>query len=167
MWVPWGTPQTPTGAILAFAGAAVPSGWLICDGTAVSRVTFAALFGILGTAYGAGDGINTFNLPNLRGRVPVGLDGTAEFNALGAVGGEKAHTLTEPEVPAHNHFETHAHTVPMSDQVGVQGAGISSAIQAGGFTATSVVSTGNVVVGGNGDHNNLQPYLTLNFIIKT
>ena len=65
---------TPTGAVLAYAGATIPAGFLLCDGRAVSRTTYAALFGVIGTTYGSGDGTTTFNLPDLRGRVPVGVD---------------------------------------------------------------------------------------------
>ena len=64
----------PSGAVLPFAGTAAPAGWLLCYGQAVSRTTYAALFNALGTAYGAGDGSTTFNLPDLRGRVPGGKD---------------------------------------------------------------------------------------------
>ena len=67
-----GIPQMPTGTILAFGGSTVPDGYLLCDGTAISRSTFAALFAILGTAFGSGDGSSTFNEPDLRDRVPLG-----------------------------------------------------------------------------------------------
>jgi hypothetical protein len=60
------------GMVAAYAGSSAPSGWLLCDGTAVSRTTYSALFAAIGTSYGAGDGSTTFNLPDLRGRVPVG-----------------------------------------------------------------------------------------------
>lgn len=74
----------PTGAILAFAGSAAPAGWLLCDGSAVSRTAYAALFAAIATAYGAGDGTSTFNLPDLRGRTAVGKDdmGGAPANRL-------------------------------------------------------------------------------------
>jgi microcystin-dependent protein len=66
--------DTPPGVVVAFAGSAAPNGWLICDGSAVSRTTYAALFAAIATAYGSGDGSTTFNLPDLRGRVAVGKD---------------------------------------------------------------------------------------------
>lgn len=89
---------TPTGAILAFAGAtgSVPDGWLLCDGTVVSRTVYANLFALVGTVYGAGDGFTTFALPNFRGSVPVGLDvAQSEFDTLGEVGGSKTHSHFE------------------------------------------------------------------------
>lgn len=94
----------PAGAIMPYAGAAEPAGWLFCDGRAVSRTTYADLFAAIGTTYGAGDGSTTFNLPNLKGRVPVGFDSAqVEFDALGEAGGSKTHTLTAAELPSHAH----------------------------------------------------------------
>lgn len=74
----WASPSggggsSPTGAVIGFAGSSAPSGWLLCDGSAVSRTTYADLFTAIGTSYGVGDGSTTFNLPDLRGRVPVGV----------------------------------------------------------------------------------------------
>lgn len=65
--------RVPPGSVQMYVGSSSPSGWLICDGTAVSRTTYADLFGIIGTAYGAGDGSTTFNLPDFRGRAPIGV----------------------------------------------------------------------------------------------
>src|SRR3954447_6125965 len=94
-----------TGDLKPSAAATPPPGWLVCDGSAVSRSTFATLFGAIGTAYGAGDGSTTFNLPDLRGRVPVGAGTGAGLTArtLGAAGGEENHTLSAAEMPSHNH----------------------------------------------------------------
>lgn len=63
---------TPVGSILAFGGSSAPTGWLLCDGSAVSRTTYATLFAALGTAWGVGDGSTTFNLPDMRGASPAG-----------------------------------------------------------------------------------------------
>src|SRR5690242_494962 len=63
---------TPAGVLAMFGAASAPTGWLLCDGTAVSRATYATLFGVIGTTYGTGDGSTTFNLPDFRGRVPAG-----------------------------------------------------------------------------------------------
>ena len=71
----------PTGAINAYSGSIAPTGWLLCDGAAVSRATYSDLFALIGTTYGAGNGTSTFNLPNLKGRVIVGLDSSqTEFD---------------------------------------------------------------------------------------
>lgn len=64
----------PAGAIMPYAGAAAPTGWLLADGSEVSRSTYSDLFDVCGTTYGAGDGSTTFNLPDLQGKIPVGLD---------------------------------------------------------------------------------------------
>ena len=103
----------PVGTVVPFAGSSSPdSSWLVCDGSAVSRTTYSALFALIGTTYGAGDGSSTFNTPNLGGRVPVGLDsGQSEFDSLGETGGSKTHTLTTAEMPSHTHTQNaHTHT---------------------------------------------------------
>ena len=90
----------PAGIVMPFAGTVEPQGYLFCDGSAVSRDTYAALFAVIGTTYGAGDGSTTFNLPDLTGRVVIGVSGT---HALGTTGGEESHALLETELPVHHH----------------------------------------------------------------
>ena len=89
-----------TGSICLYAGSVPPVGFLECDGSAVSRTTYSDLFGILGTAYGAGDGSTTFNIPDLSGRVVVG---SSVSYAIGSAGGEESHTLLTSEIPVHLH----------------------------------------------------------------
>lgn len=76
-------PDIPNGAWMWYAGAAAPVGWLAMDGAAVSRTTYPALFGLLGTTYGAGDGSTTFNMPDMQGRSPVGLGTHVDVNTIG------------------------------------------------------------------------------------
>lgn len=99
------------GTIYLFAGSSVPSGFLLCDGSAISRSTYASVFSVIGTTYGAGDGSTTFNLPDLTGKVVIGASST---HALGATGGEETHALLDTEMPSHTHgiaAHTHAHTI--------------------------------------------------------
>lgn len=93
-------PTVPAGIIEPFAGTTVPAGYLLCDGSAVDRTTYATLFGVIGTTFGAGDGSTTFNVPDLSGRVPLGVSST---HLLGSTGGSETVTLTEQELPAHVH----------------------------------------------------------------
>lgn len=153
-----------TGAIFPFAGSTSPDGFLICDGQAVSRDEYDDLFAVIGTIYGSGNGTTTFNLPDLRGRVPVGVDVSQnEFDELGNNGGEKTHTLTTGEMPGHSH--PHSHTEITASATIINGgleAPAASALPGIGSTGSDSTSAG-----GSEAHNNLQPYLTLNFIIKT
>lgn len=96
----------PAGSLIAYAGATVPSGFLACDGSQVSRTTYAALYTAIGTTYGSGDGSTTFHLPDLARRTVIGAGGTGSStiaNTVGATGGEEGHTLTSDEMPSHNH----------------------------------------------------------------
>lgn len=145
------------GDVKLTARAAAPAGWLVCDGSAISRVTYANLFSAIGTAFGTGNGSTTFNIPKLAGNVPVGFDSSqTEFNTLGKTGGEKTHILSVTELPSH----THTYSFPTGTR-SVFGTGGDSALNGG----SSVYNTG-LGTGGNGAHNNLQPYTVLNYIIK-
>lgn len=103
------------GEIIAYGGGVAPTGWLICDGSAVSRTTYASLFTILGTTYGAGDGSSTFNLPDLAGRFPLGADGA---HARGSVAGVEQITLTLDNLPAHTHTIAHTHDITHAHGMG-------------------------------------------------
>lgn len=103
------------GGIQMYAGAAAPTGWLLCQGQAVSRTTYAALFAVCGTTFGAGDGSTTFNIPDMRGRSPIGVGTGAGLTArtLGQLVGTETHTLTgnQSGTSVHNHTQnSHNHT---------------------------------------------------------
>lgn len=129
--VPAVTDLLPAGlGPLPWAGSSAPTGWLLCDGSEVSRSTYANLFAVVGTIHGAGDGSTTFNLPDMQGMVPVGHDpAQTEFDTIGATGGEKTHALTQAELAAHAHTTNHDH------------AAVSSGGQSAGHTHSGTTST--------------------------
>lgn len=104
----------PPATILPFAGSTAPGGYLLCDGSSVSRTTYSDLFATIGTTYGVGDGSTTFNLPNLSGRMILGVSGG---HALATTGGAETQILTQNELPSHSHTGTtndggsHTHTI--------------------------------------------------------
>ena len=147
--------MSPPGTTSAFSGTNVPNGWLVCDGAAVNRITYSNLFSALGTLYGSGDGSTTFNLPDYKGRVLVAFDAAqVEFNTLGKTGGKKSHTLTIAEMPAHSHAHNYS----------LVANGSASSIDQSGARWPSSANTQSA--GGGLEHNNLQPYSTVNYIIK-
>ena len=140
---------TTPGQISQFAGTSALTGFLLCDGAAVSRVTYYSLFTVIGTTYGAGDGTTTFNVPNLKGRIPVGYDSSqTEFNAMGKLGGAKTHQLSSAELPDYV-----APNAPAGS--------VSTPTASGANYGFSYKNTGSAA-----GHNNLQPYMALNYIIK-
>jgi microcystin-dependent protein len=99
-------PQMPVGTILHYGGSSAPNGYLLGNGAAVSRTTYAALFAVVGTSFGVGDGATTFNLPNCQRRTLVGAGGVGSGtlgNTVGSVGGTETETLVEANLPAHTH----------------------------------------------------------------
>lgn len=165
----------PSGAMMGFAGGTTPSGWLLCDGSAISRTTYASLFTAIGTTHGVGDGSTTFNLPDMRGRVVVGKDNMGGSTAsrvttagssidgttLGATGGAQNVTLTAAEsgLPSHAHGGV------------VTGGGTTSfAPGDGSYTGYSSLSSGSTGSAGgsaaSSAHTNMPPALVANVIIK-
>ena len=169
-----------TGVVQLFAGSTAPSGWLICNGQAVSRITYAALFAVIGTTYGAGNGSTTFNLPNLVNRTVRGS------NSLGKTGGADTVTLSTANMPAHSHGvgtlannNTGAHTHSMSGTVPYSASGGSNNAPGGGGLKwsnslinsagahTHTISGSTASTGSGSAVTVTNPYVMLHYIIKT
>ena len=160
----------PTGALMPYAGTSAPTGFLLCYGQAISRSTYADLFSAISTTYGTGDGSSTFNLPDLRGRVVAGQDdmggssadrltdqtGGLNGDTLGDTGGSETHTLSTAQLPAHTH------TVAAQQQVGGDSTNRGGSGQLGAAATITTSSTGS-----GSAHNNVQPTIILNYIIRT
>ena len=161
------------GSIIAWPMPWAPRGWMFCHGQILSTSQYSALFSLLGTTYG-GDGRNTFALPDLRGRVPIGAGQRPgmSYYRMGQAGGEETVTLTAAEMPAHNHAQpasTKKATVGQPGPAAVPGSyekdrGVYYNIYSPQSDAdTTLVPT--ETTGGSQYHSNMQPYVTLNYII--
>jgi microcystin-dependent protein len=168
-WIAYGTstplPTAITGEVRSFAWSSAPTWWFVCNGSAVSRTTYSDLFSAIWTLYGIGDGSTTFNIPDTRGRVIGWYDAwQTEFSVIGKTWGVKAHTLTEAEMPSHTH-----------NIINVSGGSGGSArwplwqTQFNAWYALwidwgspqAIANTWGWLA-----HNNIQPYITMNYIIK-
>lgn len=148
----------PVGSISAYSGENIPTNWLKCNGQAVSRAGYPELFNTIGTTYGSGDGSTTFNLPNISERVIVGNNGDGEFS-LGNTGGEKEHALTINEMPSHTHL--YRASIGAGNAEGTLNFGEQNGSVISGTYGNAIQNTG-----GSQAHNNMQPYIALNYIIK-
>jgi microcystin-dependent protein len=163
------------GMIMIWATSTAPTGWFVCDGTAVSRTTYSVLFALISSTYGNGDGVNTFNLPDMRSRFPLGTSGTY---GLGTTGGSMTQTLTSNQIPAHSHGITDpGHKHGMNPDVGTTGyslatSGIAEQWVAGNginthLSTTSVVTDITINNAGGGQaFNIINAYQAVNYIIK-
>lgn len=167
----------PTGVILPYGGASAPTGYLACNNQAVSRATYAALFAVIGTSYGAGDLLTTFNVPDLRGRTIVGIGTGDAADATSWSRGEKQGregvTLTTAQMPKHGHRLLGFDSADDGDAYGLSQA-LGAGIAGRGFNADANYFDENTSdrkyieeTGGGSSHTNLQPSLGVNAIIKT
>ena len=108
-----GYPLVPVGTVVAFAGSSAPEGWLLCDGSAVSRTTYANLWAVLSSTYGSGDGSTTFNIPDAMGRTLIGAGSGSGLTArtLATKSGAEESTISTSNLPLHTHtLSGHTHT---------------------------------------------------------
>lgn len=179
----------PVGAILPFGSLTPPPGWVSCNGQTEDRVgPYAALFAVIGDSYGSGDGFSTFLLPNLKTRVPVGYDSSVTaFNTLGNASGETDHLLLNSEIPKHKHVLTNGTdessalvstestintTYPPVSFNNFYTTGENSNFIADNQFPTHTHNLSGTTGDGTSDgilgqtHNNMQPYVVFNYIIK-
>lgn len=163
----------PPGVVMPYAGPSAPANWLLCGGQAVSRTDYGALFAVIGTTYGSGNGSTTFNVPDLRGRVVAGEDdmgGTAanrlttttmtSSTTLGGTGGNQVHTLTSSEMPSHSHNVDIRRSAVASSPYTIYQL---QTIVTGAWSNETFTSTS---AGSGAAHNNVQPTMVMNYIIK-
>lgn len=175
--------QIPVGTIVAYGGSVAPNGWLLCDGSAISRTKYAELFAVILERFGAGDGLNSFNLPDMRGRTPIGAGTGIGLTAklLGGMAGEETHLLTSGEsgTAAHSHSITdpgHGHKFTADDiayfrtgtayAVTNTGNELTSGPLTIGNATTHITVNNNSAADASVAHNNMQPSIVTNFIIK-
>lgn len=151
-----------------------PPGFLLCDGRAVSRTTYADLFAAIGTEWGNGDGSTTFNLPDLRGRAPIGAGTGSGLTArsVGQSGGAETHTLTIGQMPTHGHPFRASYTNQASPATNVNGGFMTTTTgdsAQSAHTGSASASQGQQIGGeGNGQaHNNMQPFAVIRYLVKT
>jgi len=161
-------PGVLTGALLMWATTSAPSGYLMCDGSAVSRTTYAALYAVIGTTFGSGDGSTTFNVPNYTNRMPYGTTIGTTGGSADAIVVSHTHTATSAVTdPGHVHTYQGSNYQPnnaagsVPDWIGASTMTTNSAV-----TNISVATTVNST-GSSGTNANLPPYLGIRFIIKT
>lgn len=205
--------NTPAGVMQMYGGSSAPTGWLLCDGTAVSRSTYSALFAVIGTTFGAGNGTTTFNVPDMRSRMPIGVGTGTGLSArtLAGTGGVESVTLTGAQsgTSAHGHGNTFTVSDGVADRTGTDDTdhthtytvnGRQSATASHGHSGSTTAATAasnagatNYALGGTSSgrsvlhrhpvyfsgsvsnsteanatssHENMPPFVGLNFIIK-
>ena len=150
-------PSVPIGTIIDYAGSTLPDGYLECDGSAVSRTTYASLFAAIGTTWGTGDGSTTFNLPDLRGRTAIGA-------GTGTAGGATAHSLGSKGGDERLQSHTHNVSCGWQDSAGVDRLAFGQ--KAGSYNARGLGNVDFIQSAGGGSQGNMQPFATVKKAIR-
>ena len=166
-------PEVPIGSIMPYAGYEAPSGWVFCEGQSLNSSNYPELYKVIGNGYGGTTGAD-FKVPDLRGRVPVGKEASGADGVMGRVGGEKVHQLTFDEMPIHKHPLTSWRNPGTVEPQPTSGFGFTNddrgfaniATDGDGTAYTAHNFRGFGAAGGDRAHNNMQPYMILNYIIK-
>jgi len=165
--------SVPVGSIMMHGAETAPLGWLLCDGSAISRATYSLLFDEIGVVWGVGDGTTTFNLPDFKYRSPMGVSTNPNLNIAEAAG-EAAHALTQTENASHSHVVTdpgHHHGANTNTNFLGQRSGGVGAINNGttyGLTTNTSSATTGITLGDSGNgvpHNTVHPVRGVPFII--
>ena len=161
---------TMAGEIKMWAGDEIPDGWLLCDGSEVSKTEYPYLYGVIGDLWGVPNSSSKFKLPDFTGRAPVGYASSdTDFDTVGKTGGEKTHKLTTTEMPSHGHsgngwtFSVYKGTRSSESVGGISGTGYLMTQVANGGSWGGYATT--PAAGGGGAHNNMQPYAVIKYII--
>jgi microcystin-dependent protein len=166
-------PEVPIGSIMPYAGYEAPSGWVFCEGQSLNSSNYPELYKVIGNGYGGTTGAD-FKVPDLRGRVPVGKEANGNDSIVGRIGGEKVHQLTIDEMPIHKHPLTSWRNPGTAEPQPTSGFGFTNddrgfaniATDGDGTAYTAYDFRGFGTAGGDRAHNNMQPYMILNYIIK-
>jgi microcystin-dependent protein len=160
---------SPPGAIVGYGGAAAPTGWLLCNGAAVSRTTHAALFTAIGTTYGVGDGSTTFNVPDLRQRFPLGKAASGTGATLGGTGGLIDHIHALDTTSSHARLTISVDATANDPRIQRKTVAAWTATHNGGSSGGGDTTAGNttgLALGGDSDVAN-PPFQVVNFLIRT
>lgn len=156
----------PTGGLVMWSTSSAPSGFLLCDGSAVSRTTYATLFAVVGTTFGSGDGATTFNVPNYTNRMPYGTTIGATGGSADAIVVSHTHTGSTDTAGVHTHNYQGSNYQPNNAAGSIPdwiGSSTMTTQSAGAHSHTLTINS----TGSSGTNANLPPYLGINFIIKT
>jgi microcystin-dependent protein len=157
-----------TGMLMMWSTGVAPTGWILCDGSAINRTTYADLFAVIGTSFGSGDGSTTFNVPDYRNKMPIGAGSTYSVGSTGgsadAIVVAHTHTGSTDVAGLHNHDynDNSAYPISAGSTDVAKGTVVDQTSDAGAHSHTLTINS----TGSSGTNANLPPYVGIQFIIK-